>query len=46
MLINNIQRHATTIIYIYNPKTTAFIFISGKIVITSAKFKNNFKLAS
>lgn len=46
MLTSNLQRFAAVIMRIREPKTTALIFASGKMVVTGAKSEGDSKLAS
>lgn len=46
MLTSNVQRFAAVIMRIREPKTTALIFASGKMVVTGAKSEDDSKLAS
>lgn len=46
MLTNTAQRFAAVIMRIREPKTTALIFASGKMVVTGAKSEDDSKLAS
>lgn len=46
VLTNNAQRFAAVIMRIREPKTTALIFASGKMVVTGAKSEDDSKLAS
>jgi transcription initiation factor TFIID TATA-box-binding protein len=46
LLLNLFQRFAAVIMRIREPKTTALIFASGKMVITGAKSEDDSKLAS
>ena len=44
--LHNYQRFAAVIMRIRDPKTTALIFASGKMVVTGAKSEDDSKLAS
>jgi TATA-box binding protein (TBP) (component of TFIID and TFIIIB) len=46
VLTNTVQRFAAVIMRIREPKTTALIFASGKMVVTGAKSEDDSKLAS
>ena len=46
MLTSNLKRFAAVIMRIRDPKTTALIFASGKMVVTGAKSEDDSKLAS
>jgi TATA-box binding protein (TBP) (component of TFIID and TFIIIB) len=46
LLIHRIQRFAAVIMRIREPKTTALVFASGKVVVTGAKSEDDSRLAS